>query len=913
MKSPRSGLISKLRALVLPAVLALSSIATTTSAKETSLWPPVTSQNKPWAYWHWMAGAVDETNLVRELHRYADAGLGGMHIIPIYGAKGWEPHYIPFLSPRWMEVLDTTVTEARKVGMGVDMTTGTGWNFGGPNITPELSCLRLDKKIIEVPAGQKPARLANRADVLAVLAENATAATLDLTDKTSAAGDVEWTAPGTGWKLRVLTILRGQPEVERAAPGGEGPLLNPFYRRAIDHYLERFDAAFANAGKAKPRSMYNDSYEYHGAMWSPDLYEQFAKRRGYRLEAHRAELFGTATNDAARRVRADFRETLSDLVLESMTQPWVAWSHRRGFLTRNQAHGSPGNLLDLYAAADIPETEMFSKDRDILVSKFASSAAHVAGHPLVSAETGTWVAEHFTETLADLKRNVDDLLLAGVNHVFYHGTCYSPDEAGWPGWLFYAATQLNPRNSIWHDAPALNSYVQRCQSLLQAGRPDNEVLLYWPIHDLWQQQEPLVAGLTVHHREWLQNQSLGGVARQLWARGWGFDYVSDRQLATAKTRSSQIALAGGNYRVVVVPACERMPEQTLQSLLELARGGGTVVFETKLPSDVPGLGNLEDRRKSLQKILSPLTTSLKGEGPLRQAKVGRGTVFVGEVEAALEAAGLRRETLTDNNGFMFVRRADGDARCYYLLNKSKSAFSNWLPLAVSDKAAALLDPMTSRTGLAATRVRDGQLEVFLQLDPGEAIFIRTSKKPPGKLSAWNYARATGGPADLAGEWKVKFIQGGPELPPDFTTTRLASWTELGGEAAQRFAGTARYTITFDAPAAGNKFLLMLGEVAQSARVRLNGRELGTIFMPPFQLLLDEVKPRGNVLEVEVTSVAANRIRDLDRRGVQWKNFHEINFVNINYQPFDASNWPLRDAGLLGPVTLLPLATFTVPK
>jgi hypothetical protein len=84
-------------------------------------------------------------------------------------------------------------------------------------------------------------------------------------------------------------------------------------------------------------------------------------------------------------------------------------------------------------------------------------------------------------------------------------------------------------------------------------------------------------------------------------------------------------------------------------------------------------------------------------------------------------------------------------------------------------------------------------------------------------------------------------------------------------------------------------------------------------MPPFQLLLDEVKPRGNVLEVEVTSVAANRIRDLDRRGVQWKNFHEINFVNINYQPFDASNWPLRDAGLLGPVTLLPLATFTVPK
>ena len=80
---------------------------------------------------------------------------------------------------------------------------------------------------------------------------------------------------------------------------------------------------------------------------------------------------------------------------------------------------------------------------------------------------------------------MDDLFLSGVNHVFYHGTCYSPDEAGWPGWLFYASTQMNPRNSIWHDVPALNDYVARCQSILQSGKSDNDVLLYWPIYDFW--------------------------------------------------------------------------------------------------------------------------------------------------------------------------------------------------------------------------------------------------------------------------------------------------------------------------------------------------------------------------------------------------------------------------------------------
>ena len=140
-------------------------------------------------------------------------------------------------------------------------------------------------------------------------------------------------------------------------------------------------------------------------------------------------------------MKCDYRETVSDLMAEDTLPLWVKWSHDHGFLTRNEAHGSPGNLLDLYAVADIPETEMFHHDRNKLISKFASSAAHVAGQPLTSSETGTWLEEHFTETLADMKYLLDDLFLSGMNHVFYHGTCYSPDEAGWPGWLFYAATK----------------------------------------------------------------------------------------------------------------------------------------------------------------------------------------------------------------------------------------------------------------------------------------------------------------------------------------------------------------------------------------------------------------------------------------------------------------------------------------
>jgi hypothetical protein len=40
--------------------------------------------------------------------------------------------------------------------------------------------------------------------------------------------------------------------------------------------------------------------------------------------------------------------------------------------------------------------------------------------------------------------------------------------------------------------------------------------------------------------------------------------------------------------------------------------------------------------------------------------------------------------------------------------------------------------------------------------------------------------------------------------------------------------------------------------------------------------------------------------------VPWKIFQDINFVNLDYKPFDASHWPLAESGLPGPVVLVPL-------
>jgi hypothetical protein len=213
--------------------------------------------------------------------------------------------------------------------------------------------------------------------------------------------------------------------------------------------------------------------------------------------------------------------------------------------------------------------------------------------------------------------------------------------------------------------------------------------------------------------------------------------------------------------------------------------------------------------------------------------------------------------------------------------------------------------MNGDVGVAFVRsVEQGQSQLYLQLQPGESVILRAFTDRTVQGPPWKYFRAASPATSLFGQWRVEFLAGGPTLPATFSTRRLSSWTDLGGTEAQNFAGTASYSLSFDAPdSAQREWDLSLGRVCQSARVRLNGRELGTLIIPPFRVTLKGLKRSGNKLEVEVTNVSANAIRYYDRRGVKWKNFSDINFVNLNYRPFDASNWPLTESGLMGPVTL----------
>jgi hypothetical protein len=823
-------------------------------------WPAITREAKPWTRWWWLGSAVDKPGISTQLAELDAAGFGGVEVTVIYGAKGADSAYIPYLSPTWVDMIAHTAAEAHRRGMGLDLPQGSGWRMGGPSVRAVDANTSLTIRIDSVSGAY--------------------------TAGTRFSGD----------------------NVKRPAPGGEGPSIDPFSATATANYLAMFSEKTSSLQRGAIRSYFHDSFEYTGDA-SATLFAEFRKRRGYDLAAELPALAGRGDADHIARVKSDYRQTLDEMLLQNFVEQLTTWSHARGALMREQAHGSPGNLLDLYAASDIPETEIFGvlrgPDADPLINKFASSAAHVAGHRLASAESFTWLGEHFTGTLGQVKQAADRMFLAGINHLIYHGTAYSPANVAWPGWEFYASMEFNPRNAIWRDLPAFNRYVARVQSFMQGGQPDGDVLLYWPIADNWHDSAGRRMDFRVHDPKWFHEKPFGKLARQLHDSGFGVDYVSDRQLINHITlQGRQLRAHSTDYSALVIPPTAHMPPETMARLLELARQGATVLFVGELPTDVPGLSRLEERRASLASSTRAITWTTRNGG-VRTASVGRGRVYSGDdLVRLLAAAAVRRDPLAQQKELQVIRRRSAAGRDYFVV--ASHPIDRWVPLDGHPAAVAMMDPMSGRTGLARMRRAGSHVEARVQLDSGQSMIVRTFDRRVS-ASAWAYADSAGAPVALRGSWSVSFIDGGPTLPKSFTAESPSTWTGRGDDEADRFAGTARYTITFDAPDGAIRHLLALGRVAESARVRLNGREVGVLFAHPFTIETGPLRRTGNTLEVEVTNVSANRIRDLDRRGVEWRIFRDINFVGIDYRPFDASKWPVRASGLLGPVTLQPIA------
>ena len=913
-------------------LIALAVVNYSFSQTTKPVWPVVEKQMKPWVRWWWMGSVVDEKNLAQNLTAYQNAGIGGVEITPIYGAVGYEARYIDFLSPKWMDMLHFTVNKANGLGLGVDMNTGTGWPFGGPQIKPENAATKLIIQKYSIKEGEKlnePIKVKeakqDAAQLQALTAYGNNGEILNLLGKVAADGNLDWSPSKGNWQIYALFAGKTRQMVKRAAPGGEGFTLDHLDRNAVDVYLKRFDDAFANKPQGI-RSFFNDSYEVYGANWSPTFFNEFKKNRGYDLRNYLRELVADdGDKETIARVKSDYRETMNDLLLNNFTKPWTNWAHKYKSLSKNQSHGSPGNLLDLYSAVDIPETETFGSsyfpipglrrnaadvrnvNPDPMMSKFASSAAHTTGKKLVSSETFTWLTEHFKTSFSQCKPEAEQLFLSGVNHIFYHGTTNSPVDVVWPGWLFYASVQMNPTNSLWPQIQGLNNYIARCQSVLQAGKADNELLIYWPVYDVWNQAKGLDVALKVHDvDEWLHPTPFYKLATSLSKSGYSFDFASDNLLAQSSIVHGLVNTNANAtpYKVLIIPQCDRMSLSTLNKIITMANAGATVIFQ-ELPKDVPGLNELDLRKQQLKTALAQLAF-VNLENGVKQFKTGKGQILLAnDIQKALQYKSIKREELTDS-GLQFIRREISGGKYYYVVNHTAKAIDAYLP--INETGFVLfMDPLNGAYGLAATKVEAGKFKTRLQLKSGESIILKITKEKLPFTNSWAYLGKAANQLAFTNSWNLHFSAGGPKLPADQKLEKLTSWTELNDSGAQSFSGTGVYTTTFNLPTKNAKeYVLNLNQVDESAKVFINGIEVGVLWSIPFEARIGKyLKAGNNSIKIAVVNLMANRIRDMDVKKIKWRNYHEINFVDINYKDFDASKWDIMSSGLIGPIFITP--------
>ena len=838
--------------------------------------PTPTQEAKPGLRWWWLGSAVDKPNLKWNLDEYAKAGVGAVEITPIYGVQGNDKNDIPYLSPKWMDMLQFVEKENKQVGIETDMATGTGWPFGGPWVPiNEAACKAVFVDTI-VDVKQKLMEI----DFNVPQKERAFAKL-----KVIKAYPVE----GEKKKKRVIALYesRTRQKVKRAAPGGEGYVIDHFDSTAVAHYLQHIDSAFAASKTPYPHTFFNDSYEVYGANWTPNLLTEFEKMHGYKLQDKFPEFL-----DGNAEVVSDYRETLGDMLLHNFTEQWTKWAHERGAITRNQAHGSPANLIDCYAAVDIPEIEGFGltdfgikglrKDpgktrpnfSDLSMLKYAPSAAHITGKKYTSSETFTWLTEHFRTSLSQMKPDMDLMFCAGVNHMFFHGTAYSPKDDVWPGWKFYASVDMSPTNSIWRDAPELMKYITNCQTYLQWGQPDNDFLVYLPVRDMWRNDT----------KNWLMQFDIHSMAKKapefiktiLDIDKAGFDcyYISDQYLRACTYKNGRIETAAGTrYKGIIIPGNNIMPSDVIQHLSDLKAQGAKII---------------------------------KGDNTTAMAQAAQ------------------PEMMKKQLGLKMIRRTNNIGHHYFIANLTANDVATTVALATAEKNGIWYNPMTGEYH-AATISGKG---IDLNLKSGESRILITSNKP---VSEWgiNSEIASAGKEPIAArgkmatngnivstesqaidltanKWTLSFTEEQPQVGETFNLDGLKTWEGLSDKAKVTM-GTGVYETTFklSKDEAKQSWSIDLGDVRESARVYINGKYIGCAWAVPYILNCQNALVKGkNTLRIEVTNLPANRIAELDRQGVKWRKMKEINVVDINYKKTTYANWTPVPSGLNGSVKLI---------
>jgi hypothetical protein len=868
--------------------------------------------------WWWFGSAVTNNEIARELQVMKAGGIGGVEVQPVYplalddDASGIRN--LPFLSDGFLDALRFAADKADELQLRMDLTLGSGWPYGGPQVPIGQAAGRLRYEHVPVTSGT------TRVPVPAIGAGERLLAVFTATSTGPSA-----TASATDLaNIREITDIRdgvvllsgeAQPQqhvlffiasrtgmmVKRPAIGAEGYVLDHYDRAAIDHYLDTVGARLLGALHTHPPyAIFCDSLEVFQSDWTGDLLEQFQQRRGYDLKPHLPALVANVGPETAS-VRRDWGKTLTELLDERFLHEFAQRHHTR---LRLQGYGIPPATISSNALADLPEGEGWQW-RQLQSTRWAASASHIYGRPVTSSETWTWLhSPVFRATPLDMKAEADLHFLQGITQLIGHGWPYTAEGVEAPGWRFYAAGVFDDQNPWWIAMPDVARYLQRVSFLLRQGEPANDVALYLPNDDAYARITGGRAHLLDGLRERLGPDVLGGILDG----GFNVDVFDDAALASGKLKlASGAAADAGGYRVVVLPGVETMPVDTLKRLDAFSRDGGIVVATRRVPDRAPGFLATESDHRQVRELGARLRLVRDEKSELPQTLASLVPPDV-ELSPRVPEVGFIHRRTPDADIYFLANTSNTTQRVTATLRGSASSASSAGNLGAMPAIAVAAEIWNAVDGTAtsadARMTPDGRVALPIALD---AYASRVIVLPRGgsRSTGTNGSSGRGTPAartlasqraqqrrsqsnalppiDISSGWTVTFGPQGQPMPMD----RLRSW--IDDDATRDFSGVATYERTVSVPATAlragsggeSRLVLDFGEptpiavsrepntrmqawidapVREAAVVFVNDRRVGAVWCPPYAIdITDALRAGDNKLRIQVANLAINRM------------------------------------------------------
>ncbi len=904
----------------------------------------------PFVRWWWNGNKIEKGELIRELHLLKEAGIGGVEINPIEFPSRMEGDdlgikSLQWLSNEWIEMLQVTFAEAKKLGITCDLIVGSGWPFGsetlarkeraqvvilnaeplaGPTVF-ETSQFNLFKQIdprVTVPNPGRTFEIISLKLVPDPL-ENLDQA-IDLSEKRDDE-IIKIKVPEGKYFLYATIKVESFASVINGAPGAAGSILNHMDAKAVRKYLDRMsDTIQKKTGPLSNhlRAFFTDSMELEGCNWGEDFPEEFLKRRGYdimpylpfilfkvgRLGGVIDDKYGAEKSDGLNelltRARFDFEFTKAQILYERFTLTFLKWCKDQNVKSRAQAYGRGFFPLETSLGYDIPEGESWTTnwlkhkvgeempDNDYrrgraytMINKYVSSAAHLTNKRIVSCEEMTNTYKVFNTSLERLKSGSDQSIISGITHSVWHGFNYSPPEAPYPGWIQYGS-YYNEQNNWWPYFKYLNSYKARISSLLQNAEMYTDIAILPANYDLWGemgvQTDPFPEKLNVPYTSLIWEA--------INKNGGAADYTSEIVINDSEVENGKLCYGTKKYGTLFLVEVSGINEEILAKLYDFVSQGGRVFCIGKYPEKSLGLKNYKERDKEIKRRVEKLKAFRNNFILLKKPEEDRFLEWYGEIARKYKIPNYIE--IENPNRFLMqtrYRTGDGSEILFFAnahLNENRKSKITFTAEMIKRKHGWTWNPETGER-FRIQLTKEGAFN--LNLGPAESQIIVFDRNKKG--DKWNPTPTSGSNMlEINTPWEVEFRHCQNKAVQPTILPALKDLKDIPEYA--HFSGTVIYKTEVEIAGRMPEFI-NLGKVHDLAKLKINGWDAGVKWYGNRIFNVSgHVKKGVNKIEVEVITLMGNYMKSLT------KNKNAQYWTNLKNK-----NQPLEPLGLAGPVKI----------